>query len=231
MMSYKIVILTGAGISAESGLHTFRGQDGMWEHERIEDVATPEGYYRDKKRVKDFYNTLRNGLPQHKPNAAHLALAELEKHFANDFLLITQNVDDLHERAGSKRILHMHGELLSLRCERNPQHVFPFSEEETMKTECPFCGAMSRPNIVWFGEQPLYMDEIQEALTECKLFAYIGTSGVVYPAAGFKNIAKHFGAKVVCLNLDIDEKDSSTDEYIQGKAGETVPKWVQSLIK
>ena len=160
----KIVVLTGAGISAESGLRTFRGNDGLWENEPIDAGATPEGYFRDKKRVKDFYNKLRTSLPNFQPNAAHFALAELEKRLGKDFLLITQNVDDLHERAGSKRVLHMHGYLKELRCEQNENHVFPFDGNETLETRCPFCGKASRPHIVWFGEIPLFMDEIEKAL-------------------------------------------------------------------
>lgn len=226
----KIVVLTGAGISAESGMRTFRGNDGYWEHERIEDVATPEGYMRDKMRVKKFYNGLRASLKGFEPNAAHKALAALEAELGNDFLLITQNVDDLHERAGSKRVLHMHGDLMKLRCERNESHVWNFSDDETMETRCPTCGAPSRPHIVWFGEVPLYMDEIQEALMRCKEFVYIGTSSVVYPAAGFKRIARHYGAHVTCLNLEIPARDPDTDTFVQGKATEIVPKFVDEFL-
>lgn len=221
----KLVVLTGAGISAESGLRTFRGNDGLWENEPIEAVATPEGYLRDKKRVKEFYNKLRTSLPDFKPNAAHVALAKLEESLGDDFLLITQNVDDLHERAGSKRVLHMHGFLKQLRCERDESHVFPFDGNETMETRCPFCNAMSRPQIVWFGEVPLYMEKIESALENTENFAYIGTSSVVYPAAGFKRLAKHYGAHVTCLNLEINPNDPYTDESIEGKATEVVPKW------
>lgn len=228
-MKRRLVVLTGAGISAESGLRTFRGNDGMWEHESIDDVCTPEGYYRDKKRVKDFYNFLRTGLPKHEPNAAHLALAKLEKKLGKDFLLITQNVDDLHERAGNCKILHMHGDLMRLTCEKNPEHKFMFRENETMETKCPFCGSMSRPDIVFFGEVPLYMDIIQEALENCEEFAYIGTSSVVYPAAGFKRLAKSYGAKVTCLNLEVDRNDPYTDVFYEGKATDVVPKWAESF--
>ncbi len=225
----KIVVLTGAGISAESGLRTFRGNDGLWENEPIDAVATPEGYFRDKKRVKDFYNKLRTSLPNFQPNAAHFALAELEKRLGKDFLLITQNVDDLHERASSKRVLHMHGYLKELRCEQNENHVFPFDGNETLETRCPFCGKASRPHIVWFGEIPLFMDEIEKALRDADEFVYIGTSSVVYPAAGFKQIAKRNGAHVTCLNLEINPQDPWTDENIQGKATEIVPAWCQRI--
>ncbi|MCI5601661.1 MAG: NAD-dependent deacylase [Hallerella porci] len=227
----KLVVLTGAGISAESGLRTFRGNDGLWENEPIEAVATPEGYFRDKKRVKDFYNKLRVSLPKFQPNAAHIALAKLEERLGDDFLLITQNVDDLHERAGSKRVLHMHGYLNELRCEKNEEHIFPFTGEETMQTKCPICGAMSRPHIVWFGEIPLFMDTIEHALQTTAEFVYIGTSSVVYPAAGFKQIAKHFGAHVTCLNLEVNPNDPNTDENIQGKATEIVPRWCENFGK
>lgn len=227
----KTVVLTGAGISAESGLNTFRGNGGLWENEPIEAVATPEGYRRDKMRVKNFYNKLRISLPKYKPNTAHYALAELEKRLGDDFLLMTQNVDDLHERAGSKRVLHMHGELKKLRCEACESHVFPFDGEETLETKCPFCGAPTRPHIVWFGEIPLYMEEIEKALRETREFVYIGTSSVVYPAAGFKQVAKHFGAHVTCLNLEIDPSDPNTDSCVEGVATEIVPKWCSDYLK
>ena len=228
-MKKRLVVLTGAGISAESGLRTFRGNDGMWEHENIEDVCTPDALRRDPKRVKDFYNFLRKGLPNHQPNAAHIALAELEERLGDEFLLVTQNVDDLHERAGSKRVLHMHGDLMKLRCVRDEDHEFSFTGEETLETKCPICGAKTRPDIVFFGEVPLYMDQIQDALRECDEFAYIGTSSVVYPAAGFKSFAKSFGAKVTCLNLEIPDHDPYTDVFIQGKATEVVPKWAKEF--
>ena len=228
-MKKRLVVLTGAGISAESGLRTFRGNDGMWEHENIEDVCTPDALRRDPKRVKDFYNFLRKGLPNHQPNAAHLALAELEERLGDEFLLVTQNVDDLHERAGSKRVLHMHGDLMKLRCVRDEDHEFPFTGEETLETKCPICGAKTRPDIVFFGEVPLYMDQIQDALRECEEFVYIGTSSVVYPAAGFKSFAKSFGAKVTCLNLEIPDHGPYTDVFSQGKATEVVPKWANEF--
>lgn len=228
-MKKRLVVLTGAGISAESGLRTFRGNDGMWEHENIEDVCTPDALRRDPKRVKDFYNFLRKGLPNHQPNAAHLALAELEERLGDEFLLVTQNVDDLHERAGSKRVLHMHGDLMKLRCTGGGEHEFPFTGEETLETKCPICGAKTRPDIVFFGEVPLYMDQIQDALRECEEFVYIGTSSVVYPAAGFKSFAKSFGAKVTCLNLEIPDHDPYTDVFVQGKATEVVPKWAKEF--
>ncbi len=228
MKRYRLVVLTGAGISAESGLRTFRGNDGMWEHENIEDVCTPEALRRDPKRVKDFYNFLRKGLPEHEPNAAHIALAKLEERLGDKFLLVTQNVDDLHERGGSKRVLHMHGDLMKLRCIKH-EHEFEFTGEETMETKCPICGSPVRPDIVFFGETPLYMDEIQDALQNCDEFVYIGTSSVVYPAAGFKSFAHTYGAKVTCLNLEAPYGDPYTDVVIQGKATEIVPKWCEEF--
>ena len=222
----KIVILTGAGISAESGLKTFRDADGLWENEPVQLVATPEGFESDRGRVIKFYNKLRNGLKNVEPNAAHQALAVLEEKIGDNFLLITQNVDDLHQRAGNKRVIPMHGELLKVRCLGPKEHIMNCSEEQPEK--CPECGAKMRPHIVWFGEIPFEMDRIQKALMGCDLFAYIGTSGVVYPAAGFKQMAKLSGAHVVCLNLE-STSSSYTDEFIQGKATEVVPKWVKAI--
>jgi NAD-dependent deacetylase len=224
---FRIVILTGAGISAESGLKTFRDADGLWENEPVQAVATPEGFERDPKRVIKFYDERRNGLKNAKPNAAHHALAKLEEKFGDDFLLITQNVDDLHQRAGSKRLIAMHGELLKIRCLGLESHVLPCTESQPEK--CPECGAKMRPHIAWFGEVPFEIERIQHALGQCALFAYIGTSGVVYPAAGFKQIAKLSGAHVICLNLE-EVGGGYTDEFLQGKASEIVPKWAEKLL-
>jgi NAD-dependent deacetylase len=224
--SKKIVVLTGAGISAESGIKTFRDADGLWENEPVQVVATPEGFESDPERVIRFYDERRNSLKNVEPNAAHHALVKLEEKFGDNFLLITQNVDDLHQRAGSKRIIAMHGELLKVRCLSPDGHVIYCTENQPEK--CPECGDKMRPHIVWFGEIPFEMKRIQEALTQCDLFAYIGTSGVVYPAAGFRQMAKFSGAHVVCLNLE-EVGGGYTDEFIQGKAGEIVPKWVERL--
>ena len=223
----KIVILTGAGISAESGIKTFRDSDGLWENEPVQLVATPEGFEENPKRVIAFYDERRKSLKNAEPNAVHHALVKLEEKFGDNFLLITQNVDDLHQRAGSKRVIPMHGELLKIRCLGSREHIVSCAENQPEK--CPVCGARMRPHIVWFGEVPFEMECIQKALTECDLFAYIGTSGVVYPAAGFRQVAKFSGARVVCLNL---EKVSGgyTDEFIQGKAGDVVPRWVDGLV-
>jgi NAD-dependent deacetylase len=223
----KIVILTGAGISAESGIKTFRDADGLWENEPVQLVATPEGFESDPKRVIKFYDERRKSLKNAEPNVAHQALARLEEKFGDNFLLITQNVDDLHQRAGNKRLIPMHGELLKVRCLGPKEHITDCTENQPEK--CPECGAKMRPHIVWFGEIPFEMDRIQKALMACDLFAYIGTSGVVYPAAGFKQMAKLSGARVVCLNLE-STGSSYTDEFIQGKATEVVPRWVDGLL-
>ena len=224
MAGYRsVVVLTGAGISAESGLRTFRASDGLWEDHRIEDVATPEGFARNPALVQDFYNQRRRQLASVEPNAAHRALAEFEQRFDGQFLLVTQNVDDLHERAGSKNLLHMHGELRRARCVVTGE-VEPQDGDILPESRCRCCGVAGnlRPHIVWFNEMPLYMDRIYEALADCALFVAIGTSGNVYPAAGFVLEAKQNGAKTILLNLD--EADNSTifDKQIIGSATETV---------
>jgi NAD-dependent deacetylase len=220
-MPTNIVILTGAGISAESGVRTFRASDGLWEDHRIEDVATPEGFERDPELVQRFYNQRRAQLKTVNPNPAHYALAELESKLDGDFLLVTQNVDDLHERAGSKNLIHMHGELLKKRCTKS--HIVSDCFED-------LTGTGSRPHIVWFGEMPLEMERIYEALANCDLFISIGTSGNVYPAAGFVAEAKRHGAETIEINL---EPTSSPyfDRKIIGKAGETLPDFIHNLIK
>ncbi len=217
----NIVILTGAGISAESGVRTFRASDGLWEDHRIEDVATPEGFERDPELVQRFYNQRRAQLKTVQPNAGHIALAELEKNWKHDFLLVTQNVDDLHERAGSKKLIHMHGELLSKRCMESG-NVYACSED--------LSGTDFRPHIVWFGEMPLEMERIYDSLEKADMFLSIGTSGNVYPAAGFVQAAKMAGAETVEINL---EPTSSPyfDRRITGKAGETLPYFVKELLK
>ena len=228
----RIVVLTGAGISAESGIRTFRGADGLWEGHRIEDVASPEGFHRDPQTVYRFYNERRRQLlqPDIKPNAAHLALVALEKKYSNSFVLITQNIDDLHRRAGSTKPLHMHGELRRARCDLCGT-VFPCDDDFEAATPCLNCGKGGglRPHVVWFGEMPLYMDEIYGALTRCDLFAAIGTSGHVYPAAGFVELANRAGAKTVEINLEKSAVNSAFDHSIQGAATQTVPAWVETL--
>lgn len=228
----SIVILTGAGISAESGIDTFRASEGLWEKHRIEDVATPAGFARNPQLVHHFYNARRRQLlnGQIHPNAAHRALARLEQEFAGELLIITQNVDDLHERAGSRKLLHMHGELLKMRCEVS-QLVFDISSDLSFDSVCRCCGQPGnlRPHIVWFGEMPLEMPRITKALERCDLFLSIGTSGNVYPAAGFYQSAKSRGAHTVELNLD--HTHSHFDEHVYGKASEIVPDYIASLLR
>jgi NAD-dependent deacetylase len=225
----RIVVLTGAGISAESGIRTFRASDGLWEDHRIEDVASPEGFERNPSLVQHFYNMRRRQLFEStiQPNAAHIALAELETALGDHFLLITQNVDDLHERAGSKRLLHMHGELLKARCVQSDS-VFHLEGDITEDTCCTCCDLARtlRPHIVWFGEMPLFMDEIESALSQCDIFLSIGTSGSVYPAAGFVRLARHVGAETIEINLEPAVNQSVFTHHVYGAATDMVPNWV-----
>lgn len=226
----KVVVLTGAGISAESGLSTFRDNDGLWENHRVEEVATPEAFDRNPELVQRFYNMRRAALNEVEPNAAHEALVNAEKQFES-FLLVTQNVDDLHERAGSQNLLHIHGELLKQRCVQCHE-IFDINGDIAIESACPSCvriGTM-RPHIVWFGEMPLYMDEIMLALMQCDLFVSIGTSGSVYPAAGFVEIANQSGAHTVELNLEPSDQNSQFNHSIQGKAGQIVPQFFADLM-
>lgn len=229
----NIVVLTGAGISAESGIRTFRGSDGLWEDHRIEDVATPEAYARNPALVQRFYNERRRQLqdPAIAPNAAHLALAELERRWPGEFLLVTQNVDNLHERAGSRKLVHMHGELLKMRCGRTGR-VYPVADDITPDRRCACCDLPGtlRPHIVWFGEEPLEMLRIYGNLSHCTLFVSIGTSGNVYPAAGFVREARAAGAHTVELNLEPSLGRSSFAEHHDGPASRTVPAYVQQLL-
>lgn len=232
MAASSIVILTGAGISRESGLATFRDADGVWATVRIEDVATPEAFARNPARVHAFYNARRAQLcdPAIQPNAAHLALAELEARWPGDLLLVTQNVDDLHARAGSRRLVPMHGELLKARCLRC-QAVQDWSEDLSTATTCPACGAVGgmRPHIVWFGEMPMQMERIGAALEACDIFVSIGTSGQVYPAAGF--VAEVAGrARTVELNLEPSAGTALFTEAHHGPATEVVPRFVRELL-
>ena len=220
----SIVVLTGAGISAESGLSTFRLKDGLWDNHSVEDVATPEAFSRNPALVHEFYNARRQQLNSVAPNAAHLALAEFEQQFPGDFLLVTQNVDDLHDRAGSKNLIHMHGELLESRCTACDA-VERIDHDLTTDSVCPQCHRQGtvRPNIVWFGEMPLDMDRIYNALAQCDLFVSIGTSGNVYPAAGFCQEAKIAGAQTIELNLDPSEVASGFDICQYRLATQLVP--------
>jgi NAD-dependent deacetylase len=227
----SIVVLTGAGISAESGLATFRGPDGLWEGHRVEDVATPEAFERDPALVQAFYDARRARLGEVEPNAAHRALARLDEAWRGDFLIVTQNVDALHERAGAKRVLHMHGELRSawcLACDARMAWDSPLSGDPP----CPACGRAGalRPDIVWFGEMPYDMDRIDAALRKADLFVSIGTSGAVYPAAGFVQTARYAGAKTLEMNLEPSLGSVWFDEVRIGPAGELVPAWVEEML-
>jgi NAD-dependent deacetylase len=226
----SIVILTGAGISAESGLRTFRDADGLWENHRVQDVATPEAFHRNPELVYRFYNERRRSLAAVEPNAAHLALARLEQEWDGDMLLVTQNVDDRHDRAGSKHLLHMHGELLKARCEACGS-VLVWSGDLDADCRCPGCArGPLRPHIVWFGELPLALDRIYSALERCDLFVAIGTSGHVYPAAGFVEAIPP-GARSVELNLERSLMASAFQEAYTGKATELVPAFVDGLLE
>lgn len=228
-----IVILTGAGVSQESGIATFRDAGGLWEQERIEDVATPRAFARNPDRVLDFYNRRRRQLlePHIAPNAAHLALARLQRECAEESTLITQNVDNLHERAGNSSVIHMHGELLKARCTACGK-VRVWEGELVRADACSACAAKGslRPHIVWFEEMPLYMDEIARLLARCRLFVSIGTSGNVYPAAGFAAEARRMGARTLELNLEPSLGARNFHDGRYGPATETVPAWVEEIL-
>ncbi|MFV0432171.1 MAG: Sir2 family NAD+-dependent deacetylase [Alphaproteobacteria bacterium] len=231
----KIVILTGAGISAESGLSTFRDNNGLWENHRIEDVATPEAFSRNPELVYHFYNLRRKQLHEENivPNKAHLALVHLEEVYGDNLVIITQNVDNLHETAGNQNIYHMHGELNKARC-NHCEHVSEWTASLDASSICPNCqlkGYM-RPHIVWFGEMPFYMDFIEEKLRNCNIFASIGTSGNVYPAAGFVELAHYYNPKghTIELNLEPSLTASLFKETRHGKASDIVPLWVDEML-
>jgi NAD-dependent deacetylase len=230
---HNIVVLTGAGISAESGLDTFRGAGGLWERQRVEDVATPEAFASNPAMVYRFYNARRAQLRSEavQPNAAHIALARLEKSFQGSFALVTQNVDDLHDRAGSRRLYHMHGELGRMRCQRSGQ-VFEAPVSFDGASICACCGSAGqlRPHVVWFGEMPLYMDEIHALLTDCDLFVAIGTSGNVYPAAGFVRVAREAGATTLEINSELTGGSSQFDCRWRGNATEQVPRLADVVL-
>ncbi len=231
----NIVILTGAGISADSGLQTFRGAEGLWCGHRVQDVATPEAFSKNPDVVHQFYNERRRQLlsPEIKPNPAHTALAELESNWPDGHVtVVTQNIDDLHERGGTKNLLHMHGELLKAFCASCKAKIEINKDLKTADT-CEACGqsGFMRPDIVWFGEMPYHMDEIFEQLAQCDLFISIGTSGQVYPAAGFVAQANAYGAETIEINLEHSHVASAFDRHINGRASETVPKFVKKLLE
>jgi NAD-dependent deacetylase len=230
----RIVVLTGAGISAESGIPTFRGSDGLWEGWRLEDVATPQAFVRDPDLVQRLYDMRRRALlaPAVAPNAAHLALARLERAWIGEVLVVTQNIDDLHERAGSRNLVHMHGELLKARC-LACDATWPCRHDMVRAGPCPVCGVAdrARPHVVWFGEIPLALDRITTALHRCDLFVSIGTSGVVYPAAGF--VAEVSGAgRAHTIEIDLVGSAVSAGfaECRCGRAAELVPRLVEELL-
>jgi NAD-dependent deacetylase len=220
-------VLTGAGISAESGLPTFRASDGLWAGHRIEDVCTPEAWERNPALVLEFYSARRVAGQRAKPNPAHFALAELEAHLGDRFLLCTQNVDDLHERAGSVRLVHMHGELAKSRCEREcgrgPVEDRTIYRDLSEVGHCP-CGARLRPHIVFFGETPLEMDRIQQEIDQATLMLVVGTSGSVYPAASFVNWARTRGARTVYVGPEPPLNAGAFTHIVEGRAGEVLPR-------
>ncbi len=230
----NILILTGAGISAESGLSTFRANGGLWDHYPVQQIATPEAFAKNPALVHRFYNERRTALKTVIPNPAHKALAALETALTakgGQFTLVTQNVDDLHERAGQKNILHMHGELNSIRCTHcNERRVFTSKTSVDMACEICHHGVM-RPDIVWFGETPFFMEEIEAALTTCDLFVSIGTSGAVYPAAGFVNMAQSLNKDTLEINLEPSEGSNYFNQTRLGKAGELVPQWCTEILQ
>jgi NAD-dependent deacetylase len=228
--SPRIVVLTGAGISAESGVPTFRDAGGLWEGHRVEDVATPEAFERDPDTVQRFYDARRRAVASVAPNSAHTALARLEAELGDDLLLVTQNIDDLHERAGSVRVRHMHGEILRARCLACEARV-EVRGDLIDAPPCPECGGrMLRPDVVWFGEMPYWLDDIDLALVACERFVAIGTSGAVHPAAGFVLTAAAFGAETLELNLAESEITPFFGESRLGLASELVPRWVDEVL-
>ena len=229
-----IVILTGAGISAESGIPTFRASDGLWENHRVEDVAAPEGFARNPALVHRFYNARRRKLlsPEIQPNPAHRALSELEHRFPAAVTVVTQNIDNLHERGGSERVIHMHGELLKGLC-TFCRSVFNVENDLSLAASCAECGRRGglRPDVVWFGEMPYRMDEIDALLGQCEIFVSVGTSGNVYPAAGFVETASRAGARTIEVNLEPSSVENAFDEHRYGKAGLLVPQLVEELLE
>ncbi|WP_438995303.1 NAD-dependent deacylase [Poseidonia sp.] len=229
----RIVVLTGAGISAESGVRTFRDNGGLWEEHRVEDVATPDAWAFDPEMVWRFYQARRRQLLEVQPNGAHLALALLQKNM-KQFTLITQNVDDLHERGGSSDVIHMHGELRTLRCEASQRSEVRMQASDLTDdvSLCSCCAnpVRMRPDIVWFGEIPMHMEAILNAVETCEVFIVVGSSGHVYPAAGLVDQANNAGARTILVNLEAPVNASAFDEILLGPAGELLPQLVDRLI-
>ena len=235
MLASKIFVLTGAGVSAESGLSTFRDKGGLWDQYKIEEVASIEGYQRDPAKVLEFYNMRRSMHGDVAPNPAHVALAKLEAAWAErggEVTLCTQNIDSLHERAGSRRVIHMHGELGKVRC-HDCGDVTPADGPLSMQLGCAACGRLGglRPHVVWFGEMPLELDAIYDALASAELFVSIGTSGAVYPAAGFVAAARRGGIPTMEMNLEPSDNADLFDAARYGKASEVVPAWVDEMLR
>jgi NAD-dependent deacetylase len=229
-----VVVLTGAGLSAESGLATFRDENGLWTIEDVEAVASIDGWLRDRARVRDFYNARRAKLSTVHPNAAHVALAEMQAAFAAagaTVTLITQNIDDLHERGGAADVVHMHGELVKALCAACGA-TSPYAADLTPETVCPVCAKRGdmRPQVVWFGEMPLEIERCLVALADADVFAAIGTSGAVYPAAGFVELAKEAGAYTIELNLAASDRAKAFAERREGRASQLVPVWANEMI-
>ena len=231
MGASEIVILTGAGISAESGLATFRDEGGIWSQVRIEDVATPEAYRRDPDRVLAFYNMRRQGLAGADPNPAHEAIARLQRDYPGRVTLVTQNVDDLHERGGSPEVIHMHGQLARALCAACG-HQWDWPGEMRGSDCCEACASAGtvRPDVVWFGEMPYHMDLIWQRIATCDLFVAIGTSGAVYPAAGFVAEARDRGVRTLEINLERSDNAALFDDRRLGPAGQIVPLWVDEIL-
>lgn len=227
----KILFLTGAGISAESGLSTFRSEDGLWNHHRVEDIATIDAYYRNPDYVHDFYNNMKPELWSAKPNAGHIAITKLQQNYGGEVNIITQNIDTLHEKSKSKNIFHIHGQINQAVC-MNCGNVLETWGDVTSETKCERCEVtgMMKPNIVFFGENLLYMDKVEILLRSSDLFVSVGTSGVVYPAAGFVQTAKYYGADTIEFNLESTSNNIYFDKHIIGKAGDTLPQFVNDLL-
>lgn len=234
MRNSRVVMLTGAGISAESGIRTFRDHDGLWENHAVEEVATPEAWLANPGLVWKFYQARRRQMLEVQPNDAHRAVARFQDQM-DSLLLITQNVDDLHERGGAKQVLHMHGELSMMRCEYNgrvARRTEAIDLEEAFLT-CRCCATPSRmrPHIVWFGEEPMEMERIYRAVETCEVFIVVGSSGHVYPAAGLVEVAKQAGAKTVLVNLEPPVNLGQYDEVHLGRAGECLPPLVNQWLQ